>query len=134
MRHIALILAGAGLTACSTAPQPVMRSADKQAEYAKLIEGKVAGPVTNCLPSYNANDMRVIDDNTIVFRQNASRVYVANMQGGCPYLGRGGYAMVTRQVGGSGLCRGDIAQVVDTGSGMSVASCVFDGFTPFKKP
>jgi hypothetical protein len=134
MRHIALILAGAGLTACSTAPQPVMRSAEKQAEYTKLIEGKVAGPVTDCLSPFNADDMRVIDDNTIVFRQNASRVYVANMPGGCPYLGRGGYAMVTRQVGGFGLCRGDIAQVVDTGSGMSVGSCVFDGFTPYTKP
>ena len=134
MRHIALILAGASLFACSTAPQPVMRSADKQAEYAKLIDGKVAGQTANCLPPYNAGDMRVIDDNTVVFRQSASRVYVANLQGGCPYLGRGGYAMVTRQVGGSGLCRGDIAQVVDTGSGMSVASCVFDGFTPYTKP
>ncbi|MEO7602001.1 MAG: hypothetical protein ABIS39_01880 [Sphingomicrobium sp.] len=134
MRQIALILAGAGLTACSTAPQPVLRSADKQAEYTKLIDGKVAGPVANCLPAFNAGDMRVIDDNTIVFRQSANRVYVANLQGGCPYLGRGGYAMVTRQVGGSGLCRGDIAQVVDTGSGMSVGSCVFDGFTPYKTP
>lgn len=134
MRHIALILAGAGLFACSTAPQPVVRSADKQAEYAKLIDGKVAGQPTNCLPSYNADDMRVIDDNTLVFRQSGNRVYVANLQGGCPYLGRGGYAMVTRQVGTGGLCRGDIAQVVDTGSGISVASCVFGDFTPYTKP
>ena len=134
MRHIALILAGAGLVACSTAPQPVMRSADKQAEYVKLTEGKVAGPVASCLPAYNAGDMRVIDDSTVVFRQSASRVYVAHLQGGCPNLGRGGYAMVTRQVGGMGLCRGDIAQVVDTGSGMSVGSCVFDGFTPYTTP
>jgi hypothetical protein len=134
MRHIALILAGASLFACSTAPQPVVRSAEKQAEYAKLIEGKVAGQVTNCLPAYNADDMRVIDDNTLVFRQSASRVYVANMPGGCPYLGRGGYAMVTKQVGGMGLCRGDIATVVDTSSGMTVSSCVFDGFTPYTKP
>jgi hypothetical protein len=134
MRHIALILAGAGLFACSTAPQPVVRSAEKQAEYAKLIEGKTAGPVASCLPPYNANDMRVIDDNTLVFRQSANRVYVANMQGGCPNLGRGGYTMVTKQIGGMGLCRGDIAQVVDIGTGMTVASCVFNGFTPYAKP
>jgi hypothetical protein len=134
MRNIALIVAGAGLAACSTAPQPVVRSADKQAEYAKLIEGKVAGPATSCLPSYNANDMRVIDDNTVVFRQSASRVYVAHLRGGCPYLGRGGYAMVTRQFGSGALCSGQIATVVDTGSGMTVASCVFGDFTPYTTP
>ena len=134
MRNIALIAAGAGLAACSTAPQPVVRTADKQAEYVKLIEGKVAGPTASCLSPFNSNDMRVIDDNTVVFRQSASRVYVAHLQGGCPYLGRGGYAMVTRQVGGNGLCRGDIASVVDTGSGMSVGSCVFSGFTPYTTP
>lgn len=134
MRAIALILAGASVVACSTAPQPVMRSAEKQAEYAQLLEGKVAGPTTSCLPSYNANDMRVIDDNTVVFRRSGNQVYVAHLEGGCPNLGRGGYAMVTRQVGGMGLCRGDIAQVVDTGTGMSVGSCVIGGFTPYTRP
>lgn len=134
MRAIALILAGASVVACSTAPQPVMRSAEKQAEYAQLLEGKVAGPTTSCLPSYNANDMRVIDDNTVVFRRSGNQVYVAHLEGGCPNLGRGGYAMVTRQVGGMGLCRGDIAQVVDTGTGMSVGSCVIGGFTPYARP
>jgi hypothetical protein len=134
MRNIALIVAGAGLAACSTAPQPVVRSADKQAEYAKLIEGKVAGPPTSCLPSYNADDMRVIDDNTVVFRQGANRVYVAHLKGGCPNLGRGGYAMVTRQFGSGALCNGQIATVVDTGSGMTVGSCVFGDFTPYTRP
>lgn len=134
MRHIALIVAGAGLAACSTAPQPVVRSADKQAEYVKLLEGKVAGQKTSCLPSYNADDMRVIDDNTVVFRQGAKRVYVAHLEGGCPNLGRGGYAMVTRQFGSGSLCSGQIATVVDTGSGMTVGSCVFGGFTPYTMP
>ena len=134
MRHIALIVAGAGLAACSTAPQPVLRSAEKQAEYVKLIEGKVAGPPINCLPNYNADDMRVIDDNTVVFRQGGNRVYVANLEGGCPNLGRGGYAMVTRQFGAGALCNGQIATVVDTGSGMTVGSCVFGNFTPYTRP
>jgi hypothetical protein len=134
MRHIALIVAGAGLAACSTAPQPVVRSAEKQAEYVKLVEGKVAGPATSCLPSYNADDMRVIDDNTVVFRQGARRVYVAHLEGGCPNLGRGGFAMVTKQFGNGALCSGQIATVVDTGSGMTVGSCVFGNFTPYTTP
>ena len=134
MRNIALIVAGAGLAACSTAPQPVMRSAEKQAEYVQLLEGKVAGAPINCLPSYNADDMRVIDDNTVVFRQGGNRAYVAHLEGGCPNLGRGGYAMVTRQFGSGALCRGQIATVVDTGSGMTVGSCVFGGFTPYSRP
>lgn len=134
MRHIALILAGASLFACSTAPQPVVRTAEKQAEYVKLLEGKVAGQTTSCLPSYNADDMRVIDDNTVVFRQGAKRVYVAHLEGGCPNLGRGGYAMVTKQFGSGALCNGQIATVVDTGSGTTVGSCVFGDFTPYTTP
>ena len=134
MRNIALIVAGAWLAACSTAPQPVVRTAEKQAEYARLLEGKVAGPTTSCLPSYNADDMRVIDDNTVVFRQGARRAYVAHLEGGCANLGRGGFAMVTRQFGNGSLCRGQIATVVDTGSGMTVGSCVFGNFTPYTTP
>ena len=134
MRNIALIVAGAGLAACSTAPQPVIRSAEKQAEYVQLLEGKVAGAPVNCLPSYNADDMRVIDDNTVVFRQGGNRSYVAHLEGGCPNLGRGGYAMLTKQFGSGSLCRGQIATVVDTGSGMTVGSCVFGSFTPYTRP
>src|SRR5437764_10090286 len=99
MRVISLFLAGAALASCTTAPQPVARDAGKQAELAQLLAGKVAQRPMTCLPHYQANDMRVIDENTIAFRDGPSRTIVTHMNGGCNNLGYPSYALVTRQVG-----------------------------------
>ena len=70
-----------------------------------------------CLPSGRSDDMIIVDDNTVFYRAG-SQLYRKDFQGGsCNGLGTGHYALVTRQFSGS-LCRGDIAQVVDTGSGV----------------
>lgn len=132
MRRISLLLIGAAITGCSTTAQPpAMRSAENQAKFERLLAGKVAGPPVSCLPSTRANDMTVIDEDTVLFRQGSSRVYVGHIAGGCNMLGQGGYALVTRQVGSSGLCHGDIATVVDTHSGFTVGSCVIGDFVPY---
>lgn len=134
MRYIALIVAGAGLAACSTAPDPVTRSAQKQAEYNRLIEGKVAGAPVDCLSPFDSKDMRVIDDQTAVFHAPGSKVYVTRFNGSCTNLGNVGYALVTRQHGTSRLCRGDIAQVVQTSTGVATGGCVFGDFVPYTTP
>jgi hypothetical protein len=135
MRGISLLLISAALVGCSTtAEPPAMRSAQAQDQYQKFIAGKVAGPSVSCLPSTRANDMTVIDEDTVIFRQSSAHLYVGHMQGGCSNLGRPGYALLTRQVGSSGLCHGDIATVVDTHSGFTVGSCVIGDFTPYAMP
>ena len=131
MRGIALLLIGATLASCAAAPQPG-RSARAENRFQQLLAGKVAGPAVSCLPSYRANDMVVIDDSTIAFRDGSRRVYVANLSHSCSNLGSGHYALVTKRFGGSGLCRGDIGQVADLTSGMTVGSCVFGDFTPYE--
>ena len=135
MRVISVIIGGAILASCTAGPEPApLRTAAKQREYQLALQGKVAQRPVSCLPSYRSGDMRTIDDNTILFRDGASRVYVNHMQGGCSSLSRGNYTLVTRSFGGSGLCRGDIAQVVDLLNGMQVGSCVFGDFTPYVRP
>ena len=135
MRAISVIVAGTILASCSNVPPPApVRTADKQREFQLALQGKVAQKPVSCLPSYRSGDMRTIDDNTILFRDGANRVYVNNMQGGCSSLSRGNYTLVTRSFGGSGLCRGDIAHVVDLLNGMQVGSCVFGDFTPYVRP
>ncbi|HUP67927.1 MAG TPA: hypothetical protein VM145_06930 [Sphingomicrobium sp.] len=132
MRSISLLLIGAAIAGCSTAPPPpAMRTAQGQEQFQRLLAGKVAGPPTSCLPSYRASDMRVIDEDTVIFRQSANRVYLGHFAGGCNMLGQAGYALVTRQVGSSGLCSGDIATVVDTHNGFTVGSCVIGDFVPY---
>jgi hypothetical protein len=134
MRVISLLLAGGLLASCTTAPEPTYRSANKQAELAKLLTGKVAQRPISCLPHYRSGDMRVIDDDTIAFRDGGRRTYVAHLNGGCSNLGSGGAALVTHQYGSADLCRGDIARVVDTLNGMTIGSCSFGDFTPYVGP
>jgi hypothetical protein len=133
MRGLSLLLLGATLAGCAATAEQPTRSASKQEEYQRLIAGKVAGPPVSCLPEYRANDMIVIDESTVVFKQGGNRLYVAHMPGGCSNLGRAPYTMVTRQVGSQGLCRGDIAQIVDPVNRITVGSCVFGDFTPYRR-
>jgi hypothetical protein len=89
------------------------------------------------LPNYlSANDMTVIDDSTIVFGRGSlsGSVYVAHMRSPCTGLrGPGPNALVTRQVGSSGLCSGDIATVQDTMAHITVGSCTFGEFVPYAR-
>jgi hypothetical protein len=135
MRAIALLLLGGLVGSCTTGSQAPSRSARSEQHYQQLLAGKVAQPPVTCLPSYNANDMVVIDENTVAFRIGSGRLYLAHMQGPCNGLSPGGpYALLTRQFGSAGLCRGDIAQVIDTVNHFTVGSCTFGDFTPYVRP
>ena len=132
MKTLAMMttLAAIGLAGCETADVQPTRSAEMQRVYDKSLAGKTAGKADNCLPTYRSNDMTVIDDHTLTFRDGRT-TWVNNMRGSCSQLGRAGYALVSRQFG-SQVCRGDIATVVDTSSGMTVGSCSYGDFVPYR--
>ena len=134
MRGMSLLLLGAILGSCSTAPQPTMRSPSGQRAYETLLAGKAAGPPVSCLPNYNANDMSVIDGQTVAFRVGTRTVYLVRLSQGCSLLGSGNYALLSRQYGGMGLCRGDIAQVFDTMNRITVGSCTIKEIVPYTRP
>lgn len=134
MRSLSLLLIGAAIVGCTTtAAQRPIRTAKAQLQYDKLLAGKVAEAPLSCMPTFHQDDMVIIDESTIAFRQGSSRVYVNHMQGGCSNLG-GNYALVTKQFGSAQLCRGDIAQVVDLTNHFTVGSCVFGDFIPYTRP
>ena len=130
MRIFMLATAVAGLCACATASEPAQRSAKAQATYDRMLAGKTAGKAEKCLPTYRSSDMTVIDDDTILFRDGRT-VYVNHPLGGCMNLHQSGRALVTRNFGPQ-LCRGDIANVVDNSSGITVGSCSLGDFIPYR--
>jgi hypothetical protein len=137
MRGISLLLLGAMLASCTTAPPPPgaeMRSPRAQQEYASLTAGKVARPEVSCLPDYNANDMGVIDGRTLSFRRGTGTVYMMHLTPGCEMVSGGTYALLSRQYGGMGLCRGDIQQVIDTMNRITVGSCTIGAIVPYTRP
>ena len=132
MRIPALLLIASAISSCTTAPAgPVQMTASEQAELAQLTAGKVAGPPISCLQHYQTDDMIRVNERTVAFREGRSRVYLNDMQGGCPNL-RPPYALVTKSPS-SQLCRGDIAEIVDTSAHMTVGSCVFGDFIPYTR-
>lgn len=130
MRLFCLFAVGAVLASCTMSARQPAPNAQAQTTYQRLVAGKVAKAPISCLPAYRSNDMVVVDDNTIAFK-DAGTVYINHPPGGCSQLSSGHTALVTRQYGGPGLCRGDIAQVVDTLNRMTVGSCTLGDFTPF---
>lgn len=132
-RLLAAALTATGLAACAGQPMVADRDPRGEARLAQALAGKVAGRPIDCLPSYRADRMEVIDRDTILYRAGRTS-YVQHTNGHCyPGGPRGGYYLVTRQFG-SGTCRGDIAQVVDSASRTFAGSCSFNEFIPYHTP
>lgn len=130
----AILLSSFGIAACATVEGEPVRSEAAQRELARYLDGKVAGQPQSCLPSFRSQDMVVIDERTILFRDGANRVWRNEVVGPCNSLGRPGTAIVTRQVASNSLCRGEIAQIIDTSGGFTVGSCSFGDFVPYVGP
>ena len=134
MRKFGILAIAAAAGSCTMAPPPPSPAqfAEAQAKFSQLTTGKVAGAPQNCVTSLEANDMIIIDDATLAFRNGNQRVYINHMQGECPGISGGWNTLVTKSPSGS-LCRGDIASVVDLRSRMHAGSCIFGDFVPYTR-
>lgn len=132
MRLISLALAGSVLASCTAVPPQPTRTAKAQQRYEMLLAGKVARAPISCLPTYRADDMIRIDDDTVIFRDGSRRVYVNHMHGPCDGLANETNTLVTREYTSPGPCSGDIARVVDMMSHMTVGSCAWGEFVPYE--
>jgi hypothetical protein len=137
MRIRAFALLGLGgltlLASCSASSVQTTPGPRAQRDLAEALAGRTPGPATRCIPNYRSNNMQVIDDNTILFRDGRT-VYLQRPRGGCPGIGNGGRTLVTRQFGTNELCDGDINQLVDLSAGIQGGACVFGPFVPYTKP
>ena len=134
MRYLVLLLGAAAVGSCAAGPpgpNPA-EAAAAQAKFAELTAGRVAGTPVACIPRSVSDDMRKLPGGAVAFRDNSRRIYINTMGTGCPGL-RDSYAIKTRPVGTTQLCRGDIAEVVDPTNGIFVSSCVFGDFVPYTK-
>jgi len=121
------------LGSCATAPDQITHTPKAQKELGEALAGYKAGPPVACVQPFRKNDMQIIDDYTLLFR-NMNTIYVQHPRGGCPGLRLGGYTLVTRPFNVNQMCSGDINRVVDLQTGTGVGSCVFSEFVPYTKP
>lgn len=134
LRMSALLIAGAALLGSCTGASFVQesRTPKAQRELADALAGRVAGKAERCIPNFRGNEVQIIDDWTILYREGRT-IYVQNPQGGCRGLENRGYTLVTRQVGVNQFCEGDINQLVDLRTGSFGGTCVFGPFVPYRK-
>jgi hypothetical protein len=128
-----LLLVGSTLLAsCSTAAVDDARRPRAAQELASALAGRTAGKPVNCIPNYRANQMQIIDDETLLFR-DGSTIYLQKTKGSCPGIASGANTLVTRTFGINQLCNGDIQRVVNLSSGIGGGSCVFGPFVPYTR-
>lgn len=135
MRKVIPLVLTAVLVGCAVGPPqaPAPLNAKQQTRLDQLLGGKVAGAPQSCLPRWRTQDMTVIDDGTIIFRENSGKVWLQKPQAPCDRLSSPAYALVTRSIQ-SQLCRGDIGQVVDPSTNITAGSCVMGDFVPYTRP
>jgi hypothetical protein len=133
MYKAASILAALALAACTTAP-PAPEAAVAQQNLNTLLAGKVAGPVTECIPTFQSSSPSMIAPGAIAFTGNPGKIYVSDVAGtGCEGLANPRYSLVSTSHGSS-LCRGDVVQVRDLQTGVMVGACSLGAFTPYTRP
>ena len=127
-RRGALRRARRGTAACART-----RTAESSTNSAAAA-GKVAGPA-DVLPAAFPRQRHAVDrrrhDRCSATAPAAPTSIIR--QGPATDLASGHYALVTTPDRQSGLCRGDIAQVVDLTNGMLVGSCVLGDFIPYTR-
>lgn len=133
MRKLLLTIPAAILLAAPAMSEEKITLTEKQqAMLDKRLEGRTAGEGKSCISGNDQRNMTVISDDILLFSssRNAKTIYVNKPYGGCRNADRN--ILVYRR-STAALCRGDIIQLVDNTSGMTVGSCAFGEFVPYTR-
>ncbi len=96
------------------------------------LAGRAAGAPVNCIDLDVVQGPEIVDRSTILYRQNARRVWRTGPVGACPGLDR--FATLIVEVYGKRLCRNDRFQPRPQGSRIPFGQCRFAPFTPYDRP
>jgi hypothetical protein len=135
MKTIVILLAALLAAACahSGGPQSATpaHSAKDEADLAKVLSGRAAGPPQDCVNLDQLGGNRAYGRDVIVFSGLTNEVvWVNRPPNGCLYLEPGRALLVKPTMGR--LCRGDAVTVVDPTSGTEFAGCGLGQFTPYR--
>jgi hypothetical protein len=108
------------------------RAGDTEAQLSTRLAGyQPDGPPVSCVNMRELRGNRSAGGAIVFEGTTRSRLWVNNPPGGCPNLG---YGRALRTVTPSTqLCRGDIATVFDTVSGMEEGGCGLGEFQPYRR-
>lgn len=131
MRSLGLlaILALAGCTA--SAEMQASQQAEAQKDLAQALGDRVPGTPRDCISTSDSDSPQIIDDHTILYKPVGRTVWRNDLGASCPGLRP--YTTLIVEVHGSQLCRNDRFRVLEPGTSIPSAFCVFGKFTPYEK-
>jgi hypothetical protein len=121
-----------GLAACAPGYREAMTQRAAM-RFDSELAGLIPGQRQNCLPPGSSASVVAARDGVLLFRDGRT-VYANETRGGCEDAADSHHALVTKNFGGSSLCNGTFAQVVDLSSGTVQGACVLGDFTPYRRP
>ncbi len=129
MRLSSSLVAAALLVAAGSA-----QAADRspEAELARAVEGRVAGPPVDCIELRDIRSSRIIDRTAIVYEVSRGTHYINRPESGASSL-RSGLTLVT-DTHSPRLCSVDIVRLYDPTAGMQMGSIGLGKFVPYRKP
>lgn len=133
MRKLLLTIPAAMLLAAPAMSEKKIELTEKQqARLDQRLEGRTAGEARSCINRNDQRRMTVISDDILIFSasRNARTIYVNKPPGGCPDADRN---ILSYRRSTSSLCRGEIVNLIDNASGISMGSCAFGDFVPYTR-
>ncbi|MDF2386453.1 hypothetical protein JMG10_33620 [Nostoc ellipsosporum NOK] len=126
---IAAMLALAGCAASSE--MQASQQAEARNDLAAALGDRVPGAPRDCINISDSDGPQIIDDRTILYKPVGRTLWRNDLGSSCPGLRP--YTTLIVEVHGSQLCRNDRFRVLDPGSSIPGAYCMFGRFTPYEK-
>jgi len=120
---VAALLASAGCTRPATPAGSVL---------AQQLSGRVAGPPQTCVTTLQGQNLRALDEGTLVYGDGPT-IYVNRLPpGSCPGLKPLNTLIVDAQAGH--ICRGDRVRALEIGAIIPGPSCNLGDWVPYRTP
>jgi hypothetical protein len=126
MRIVLIPIAALGLLGAAAPAAP------RQETIESALAGRIAGKPVDCVDHARLNGPQIIDEKTLIYRENGRRVWRNDLIGTCPGLRPMDTLIV--DVFGSQLCCNDHFRAVSPGERIPGAICRLGMFTPYDKP
>lgn len=123
------LIAGAALIAAPASALAGKRDTP-DVQLQKMLDGRVAGKPTSCIPLTNTRESTIIDGKAIVYRVGG-KLYVNDLKGNADRLDDDDI-LVTRTFG-SQLCRNDVVTLVSRASQIQHGFVILGDFVPYSR-
>ena len=126
------VLAALLLTAAPVATPVATPVAAAKPDTAALLAGTVTGKPVNCLSLRSIQQLKIVDERTLIAKVSARKYYRNDLPARCTALRRD--RALKYKTSGSSLCSMDLITPFDAVSGIDYGSCGLGRFTPYALP